>query len=328
MDDQCRCNQPVNPSVSEQKEIKTETTQAPVCKRPPMRQHFKDVAVRLAEKDPRLVLIFGDISVYLFRDFWSRWPDRFFNVGICENTLVSMTAGLSAVGFHPFVHTIAPFITDRSYEQIKLDLCYNRFGGNIVSCGATFDYAWDGATHHAYADLAMLRLLPGMEVMQPGSNEELETLIGHCYANGNPSYYRISHDEHGETLPCEFGRGVVVRDQGAKVTIVTAGPILGNVLQACADLPVNVLYFHTLKPFDHELLARYRQTRILVVHDAHGLHEAVTEVPDLRVALHGLPDQFCCYYGTLNDARREVRLDAAGIREAVKRRLAEAKQGD
>ena len=75
-------------------------------------------------------------------------------MGICENTLISVTAGLSSQGYHPFVHTICPFLTERSIEQIKIDMCYNNFGGNIVTCGATFDYAWDGATHHAYTELA------------------------------------------------------------------------------------------------------------------------------------------------------------------------------
>ena len=81
------------------------------------------------------------------------------------------------------MHTICPFITDRSIEQIKLDMCYNDFAGNIVTCGATFDYAWDGATHHAYTDLAMLRMLPNMEVLHLGSKREVEALIRSQYKN-------------------------------------------------------------------------------------------------------------------------------------------------
>jgi len=292
-----------------------------------MRTQFKDTVVDLAAHDPRIVLVFGDISVFLFRDFWQRWPERFFNAGICENTLVSMAAGLAAQGFHPFVHTITPFLTDRSYEQIKLDLCYNEFGANLLSCGASFDYAWDGATHHCYTELAMLRRLPGMEVMQPGSKHEMDVLLRSQYANGRPSYYRIAHDEHGQSFTPRFGAGILVRDAGAAVTVVTAGPILGNVLAACADLSVNVLYYHTLKPFDHDLLARFRHTRILVVHDAFGLHEAVMELPDLSVRYFGLPDQFNCFYGTLADIRRDLGLDSAGIRRAVEARIAEAEIG-
>jgi transketolase len=287
-----------------------------------MRQQFKDTLLSLAEKDEKLAVLFGDISVFLFRDFAQKFPKRFYNVGICENTLISMAAGLSSQGFHPFVHTIAPFITERSFEQIKLDMCYNEFGGNIVSCGGSFDYAWDGATHHCYTDLAILRLLPGMEVIQPGSKAELDRLIRSQYDNAHPTYYRIAADEHGQHFPVKFGEGVLVRDSGANATIVTAGPILVNVLKACECLKVNILYFHTIKPLDAQLIARFRHTRILVVHDAFGLHEAVCEIPDISASYHGLPDKFFCHYGKLEDIRRAIGLDPAGIRDAVERHLA------
>ncbi len=142
-----------------------------------MRKQFRNTILDLASRDDRIVLLFGDVSVYLFQEFKERYPDRFYNVGICENTIISMAAGLSARGFHPIVHSITPFITERSFEQIKLDMCYNEFGGNIASCGASFDYAWDGATHHALTELAILRLLPRMEVIQPGSRKELDVLL-------------------------------------------------------------------------------------------------------------------------------------------------------
>jgi len=282
-----------------------------------LRRKFVETATSLAEHDDKLVLLFGDISVFAFRDFAARFPSQFFNVGICENTLVSLGAGLSSQGYHPIVHTIAPFVTERCFEQIKLDMCYNGYGGNIVSVGGSFDYAWDGATHHCYTDLALLRMLPTMEVMQPGTKDEFDTLLRSQYCNGKPSYLRISADEHEETFPVSFGQGVTVRDEGAPVTIMTAGPILGNVLKACSDLHVNVVYFHTIKPIDRQLISRFQHTRILVVHDAFGLYEAIAESPGLNLKYHGLPDEFCCYYGTLQDIRRDVDLHPEGIRHAV-----------
>ena len=157
-----------------------------------MRIQFKDTALRLAEKDDKLVLIFGDISFYLFNEFHKLYPQRLLNVGICENTLISMAAGMSAAGFHPIVHTIAPFVTERSYEQVKLDVCYNRLGCTIVTCGGSFDYAWDGATQHCYTDLAILRLIPAIEVIQPGSHKEVDILIRSQYNNGKTTYFRLS----------------------------------------------------------------------------------------------------------------------------------------
>jgi len=282
-----------------------------------MRRQFKETILDLASNDETIVLLFGDVSVYLFKEFQERYPQRFYNMGICENSLVSVAAGLSSQGFTPFVHTIAPFLTERCLEQIKLDLCYNRFPANLVTCGATFDYAWDGATHHCHNDLAILRLLPGMEVLQPGSCRELDQLLRQRYKSGNPTYYRLSDHPHAIDLPVTFGKGVLIRDAAAPVTVATAGPLLGNVLEAVSDLPVNLIYFHTIKPIDRELVARFARTDILVVQDAHGLQEAITEVPGLRTSRHGLADAFCDCYGTLGDIRSRLGLDPQGIRAAV-----------
>ena len=283
-----------------------------------MRRQFRDTVLDLAKQDDRIVMILGDVSVYLFNDFKEKYPDRFYNMGICENTLISVAAGLSSLGFFPFVHSIAPFITERSLEQIKLDMCYNQFGGNIASCGASFDYAWDGPTHHCYTDLAILKTLPGMEVIQPGSRKEVDILIRSQYRNGKPTYFRLSDHPHDIDMPVEFGKGVVLKDCGASVTVMTAGPILGNVLEACRDLDVNLVYFHTLKPIDKEIISRFKDSRLLVIHDAYGLYEAICEVPNLSVSFHGMPDEFLSWYGDLHDVRKKIELDAASIRQVVR----------
>jgi len=282
-----------------------------------MRKQFHDTVLALAGKDTNVVLVFGDISVYLFDDFKKLYPKKFYNMGICENTLITVGAGLSAQGFFPFVHTIAPFITERSYEQIKLDMCYNGFGGNIVSCGATFDYAWDGATHHCYTDLAILRLLPGMEVVQPGSRKEADILLRSQYNNGKPTYFRLSDNPHTVDIDVKFGKGVILKNNQAPVTVMTAGPILGNVLEACRDLNVNLVYFHTIKPIDRELIENFRHTKILVVHDAFGLYDAICEAGGLNVFYHGLCDGFACSYGKISDARKAVGLDVGSIKDKV-----------
>ena len=153
-----------------------------------MRKQFRDTIVDI--NDDKVVLILGDVSVYLFNEFESNNPDKVFNLAVGENSLVSVSAGLSSQGLIPFVHTINPFLSDRSYEQIKLDMLYNQFGGNIVTCGATFDYAFDGASHHCHNDIANLRLLPDIEVLQPGSDKEVDVLVRSQYNNGKTTYYR------------------------------------------------------------------------------------------------------------------------------------------
>ena len=282
-----------------------------------MRKQFRDTVTELAEADERVVLVFGDISVYLFEPFARRFPTRFYNLGICENTLVSVAAGLASQGFIPFVHTIAPFVTERCLEQIKLDVGYNAFPIHIVSCGATYDYAWDGPTHQALSDIGALRLIPGIDIVQPGTKAEVDQLLRARYASGRPTYFRLSDHPHGASFPVEFPRGSVVRDAGGAVTVVTAGPILANVLPAVEDLPVNVLYFSTIKPFDDALLARYAHTRLVVVHDATGLFEQVCEHAAGPVTRIGLPDRYVSCYGTVQDVRRDIGLDPENIRQVV-----------
>lgn len=286
-----------------------------------MRRQFKNTIMDLAVHDDSIVLIFGDVSVYLFNEFQKKYPDKFYNMGICENTLISVSAGLSSQGFTPFVHTIAPFLTERSFEQIKLDMCYNQFPGNIVTCGASFDYAWDGATHHCYTDLAILRLLPNMEVLQPGSKKELDILLRSQYNNDRSTYFRLSDHPHDIDLTVEFGKGVVIKDNNSRMTVMTAGPLLRNVYEAVNDLDVNLVYFHTIKPIDKEIIVRFRYTEILVIHDAFGLYEAVCEVPNINTRLRNIGDNFCSWYGTLDQIRNKVGLDVESIREYVRKKL-------
>ena len=283
-----------------------------------MRRQFRDTMMAITPHDDKIILLLSDISVYFFNEFQKKYPERFYNMGICEATLIGVAAGLSGQGFHPFVHTIAPFITERSLEQIKLDMCYNQFGGNIVTCGASFDYAWDGATHHCYTDLAILRLLPDIEVIQPGSRKEVDVLMRSQYNNGKTTYFRLSDHPHTVDIPVEFGKAVILKDTKAPVTVMTAGPILENVLKACEGQNVNIVYFHTLKPIDKEVIMRFKETEIVVIHDAFGLYEAICEVPHLNVSYHGIPDKFCCCYGTVHDIRGLIGLDEESIRTTVR----------
>jgi transketolase len=191
----------------------------------------------------------------------------------------------------------------------------------MVSCGASFDYAWDGASHHCYTDLAILRILPNIEVIQPGSRKELDILLRSQYNNGKITYFRLSDHPHNIDIPVEFGKGVILKDPGSKFTVMTAGPILGNVIEACGDLDVNLAYFHTIKPIDKEIICRFKDTEIIVIHDAFGLYEAICEVPNLSITSYGMPDEFCSWYGTLNDVRKKIGFDSESIRRVLIRRL-------
>ena len=282
-----------------------------------MRRRFGKIISELAKKDEKIYLIVGDIGFRVFDEFREMHPDRFINMGICEQTLISVAAGLRSQGFIPIVHTIGSFLTERAMEQIKIDLVYNEYPACLVSCAGTIDWAWDGPSHQAWVDIAFMRHLPGTQVFQPGTKKETDFLLRQHYADSTTCYFRLSDFCHPLDLPLTAFRGNVVRRGTAGSTVITAGPMLDPVLEASEGLDMNILYFHTIKPFDHDLVSEFAHTKLKVVHDSFGLFEAVCEVAGRSVEKLGLPDRFCGSYGTVHDARRDVGLDVDHIRAVL-----------
>ena len=156
-----------------------------------VRQQFADTMLAVGQEDLFLFVVVGDISHGIMQPFARACPGRYYNVGILEPTMMSMCAGLARSGLNPVVHTIAPFLIERSFEQIKLDFCYHKLHGNIVAVGSAFDYSNLGVTHHCYGDFAMLKTLPGVEITYPASLVEFDMLFRQAYANKSVTYYRF-----------------------------------------------------------------------------------------------------------------------------------------
>lgn len=274
--------------------------------------------------DPKLVVLVGDISHYALQPFAKACQGRFYNVGILEPTIVSMAAGLAASGLFPVVHTIAPFLIERSFEQIKLDFCYQGLGGTLVSVGSAFDYSGLGCSHHCYDDLGLIKSLPNTEVFYPAMPQEFSLLFAQSYQNGKLKYFRLPGDTHGVEFGAEqivLGKGILVRP-GRDVTLLAAGPRLKTLIAAVAPLLAEgidpeVLYYPTVKPFD-EVLVRESvgRTRRLLVIEEHskfgGLGDealrATCNVGDTRYAFINIPDRFQRGYGHYAD-----HLDALGM---------------
>ena len=285
-----------------------------------MRKQFKDTVLAIAEHDEKATVILGDVSVYMFNDFSNKYPNRFYNLGICENTIISVAGGMASCGLFPFVHTIAPFLTERCFEQIKLDMCYNDFGGNIVTCGASFDYAWDGSTHHCLTDLALISMLPNTECFQPGSNAEVDSIIKNTYNNGKTTYIRLSDHPHDIQTNLEIGKATIIKNSHtSKFCVLTAGPLLPSVVEALKNIDVSILYFHTIKPLDIELLKKFNDKIFVVIHDAFGLKEMVQRLLPVPVYFHGITEEFLSSYGTVHDIRKSIGLDVSGIRNYIKK---------
>ena len=138
-----------------------------------MRNAFADELLTVAERDPRVVFLSGDIGNRLFDKFKAKYPDRFYNCGVAEQNMMGMAAGLAMCGLRPICYTITPFTTTRCLEQIRVDVCYHHVPVIIAGVGAGLCYAELGATHHACEDIAFLRMLPTMSVVCPGDPVEV-----------------------------------------------------------------------------------------------------------------------------------------------------------
>src|SRR5580698_9122617 len=135
---------------------------------PNMRKQFVDTIADVMKNDEQLVVLLGDIGVHGFRQVFADYPKRIYNIGILESSTVSTASGLAMAGLIPVVHTIAPFLVERSYEQLKVDFGYQEVNGNFVSVGSSYDYAALGCTHHCPGDVAILKQIPGMSIIVPG----------------------------------------------------------------------------------------------------------------------------------------------------------------
>ena len=157
-----------------------------------MRKQFRDTVVSLLGEDDSLIVLLGDIAVWGFSDAMKLYPNRVLNIGILEQATIGLAAGLSMTNMIPIFHSIAPFVVERAYEFLKLDFGYQKVGGNFVSIGASFDFACVGCTHHCPADVALLKQIPGMEIIVPGTATEFDQLFRQTYDNKNPTFFRLS----------------------------------------------------------------------------------------------------------------------------------------
>lgn len=271
-----------------------------------MRKQLVRTVSDLMDRDERTAVLLGDIGVFAFRDVFKKHPGRIYNIGICEQAMAGVAAGLAKEGFIPILHSIAPFVVERCFEQIKVDFCYQGLPVNIVSVGASYDYSSLGCTHHCPADVAALRAIPGLQIVVPGAPAEFDVLFHAAYANGNATYYRLSERSHGEILSVQFGRASVVR-KGRAGTIIAVGPNLSNILEAVKDLDVSVLYYTSIAPFDADTLREHCASNSVVIVEPFYEGTLAADVMHalsgrcVRVLSLGVPRRFLTNYGTARD---------------------------
>ncbi len=302
-----------------------------------MRDGFGEALVELGEKNPDIVVLTADLADSTrVKEFTDRFPDRFFQVGVAEQSLVTVAAGMAAAGKIPFITSYAVFSPGRTWEQIKVTAALNDLPVKIIGAHAGFGASMYGATHESLEDIALMRAIPNMVVEVPGDFEEAKKATFAIAENGKPSYLRLSRQESEEFSKgnYEIGKAVTLREgKDPQVAIIGAGPILGEGLKAAEELSqigieTMVINCHTVKPIDD--IAITNAARIcggIVTIEEHqvygGLGSAVAEVVvqghQVPVEFVGVRDSFGESAKTYQELWKKFGLTEENIIEAVKK---------
>ncbi|OLF04371.1 transketolase [Actinophytocola xinjiangensis] len=289
-----------------------------------MRTVFVDTVSAALDEDPRIAVVTADISAGAFAPARERHPDRVINVGIREQAMIGVAGGLALTGLRPVVHSYTPFLVERPFEQLKLDLGHQDVGAVLASIGGSYDDPVWGRTHQAPGDVALLDTLPGWTVHVPGHPDEVEPLLRAALAGSGRVYLRLSARENGSALPT--GEFTLVR-KGSRGVVLAVGPMLDGVLAATAGLDVSVLYASTVRPFDHAGLRAAvagATPEVVLVEpylagtSAHQVSETLADVPHRLRSLGVSRDREVRAYGTATDHDAVHGLDPAGLAVAIR----------
>jgi transketolase len=273
-----------------------------------MRAAFTKALIDLAEADPRVLLLTGDLGFNVFEPFVERFPDRFFNIGVAEQNMVGIASGLAEAGFRPYVYSIAPFATLRPYEFIRNGPVLQRFPVRIVGVGGGLEYGHNGASHFGVEDIALMRAQPRLTVVAPADAAQATTAIPVVHELAGPVYLRLGKQDHRQVAGLDgrfrLGRAELIGD-GRDLAIVTTGSVANEAVEAARLLgehgvaaTVAVVASITPAPVE-DLSSLLEHVPLAVTHEAHyivgGLGSLVSEIVaagglDCRVVRCGVED--------------------------------------
>ena len=290
-----------------------------------MRDSFTTTTGVLLDENPEIAVVLADIGVSQFAaaGVLSRHADRIINVGIREQMMISFAAGLAKEGFKPIVHSYAPFLIERPFEQLKLDFTHQGLGAIVVSVGGSYDAAPWGRTHQAPGDVALLSTLPGWNIHVPGHADEVERLMREASTSKDSHYIRLVDDMNREAVSTSPNMTVVRRGSEGSAVIVAVGPTLDDTTEATRDLDVTVLYASTVRPFDGETLRSVMGGNEVVLIEPYltgtsssEISDALRDVPHRLLAL-GVPLSEHRHYGSGRQHKSAHGLDAEGLRGSI-----------
>jgi transketolase len=291
-----------------------------------MRQRFVDVTSEILDSHHNVALVTADLTASLFESARQNHPDRVLNVGIREQLMIGVTGGLSLAGMRPIAHSFAPFLIERPFEQIKLDLNHQRVGAILVSAGASYDMANAGRTHQSPGDVALVSTLPDWVIHVPGHADEAEQQLRRAATGDGLVYIRLSNQSNVEAFGLRSGEGFNVLREGKDGIVIAVGPLADSVLSATEHLDVTILYTATVRPFDADGLraavGSHVTTSVVLVEP----YLAGTSSSEVSAALVNLPHRILALgvskeelrnYGSPRQHAIAHGLGPAGLRKSI-----------
>ena len=294
-----------------------------------MRTAFIQQLIKEAQSNERIFLLVGDLGYSVVEPFAEQFPDRFLNVGIAEQNMTGVAAGLAKEGYNVFTYSIGNFPTLRCMEQIRYDVCYHNLSVKIVAVGAGYAYGPLGTSHHTTEDIGMLRSIPGMTVCSPADPVEAREITSFLCNTNSPAYLRLG--KAGEAILHMEGTivepyKIIKMKEGVRTAILATGSIL-SVAKHSIELTHQEWGLYSvpfIKPLDYgtlvQLANRYQTLITLEEHQkSSGFGSAILEaLNDLKeqnkidtiplVKRIGIPDKFINYSGTQEYIREQAGL--------------------
>lgn len=298
------------------------------------RDAYGEALVELGQELKEVVVLDADLSKSTKTAvFAKKFPERFFNMGISEQDMIGTAAGLASCGKIPFASSFAVFATGRAFEQIRNSIAYPRLNVKIAATHAGVTVGEDGGTHQSVEDIALMRALPNITVVNPADAIETKLAVKAAAKHKGPVYIRLGRQAvdtvFDENYKFELGKGVLLKE-GKDVTIIATGIMVQEALKAAELLKsqgvdVMVVNIHTIKPIDKDIILKAAECGAVVTAEEHsvfgGLGSAVAEVlaqnKPTRMKIMGIPDQFG-QSGKPDELLKYYKLTAQDIYDAAK----------
>ena len=235
-----------------------------------MRANFFELLKEEMKNDKSLFLIIADQGLGLIEAIQEEFPDRFINVGIAEQNMIGVAAGLCNVGFRPFCYTISNFLTERSFEQIRNDICFHKYPITLIGASTGFDNGKLGPTHQIIDDIGCIKVLPNMNIYSPCSIKSISMIFEEIIKNKEPAYVRIGKGSY-DIEPIEDNiNHMVVKSDNSDILVITHGTVLKNCVEAAKiDNNFSIFCMNKIKPLDKEKIKELfeKYSKIVVVED-------------------------------------------------------------